>query len=62
MVLKAMLRAQEQSRQAGSIAAAIHLNERRMQQTQGLITRLVFGESTPEITAQRLIRTLQGQP
>jgi hypothetical protein len=33
-----------------------------MQQTQGLITRLVFGESTPEITAQRLIRTLQGQP
>lgn len=62
MVLKAMLRAQEQSRQAGSIAAAIHLNDRRMLQTQGLITRLVFGESTPEITAQRLIRTLQGQP
>jgi maltose-binding protein MalE len=62
MVLKAMLRAQEQSRQAGSIAAAIHLNDRRMLQTQGLITRLVFGESTPEITAQRLIRTLKGQP
>jgi len=62
MVLKAMLRAQQQSRQTETIAALIHLNDRRVQQTQGLITQLVFGESTPEITAQRLVRSLQSQP
>ena len=62
MVLQAMLRAQQQSREAETIAALIHLNDRRVQQAQGLITRLVFGESTPEVTAQRLIRTLQNQP
>ena len=62
MVLKAMLRAQQQSREAETIAALIHLNDRRVLQAQGLITRLVFGESTPEATAQSLIRSLQKQP
>jgi maltose-binding protein MalE len=62
MVLKAMLRAQQQSRQAESIVSLIQLNDKRMLQAQGLITRLVFGESTPEVTAQSLIRTLQSQP
>jgi maltose-binding protein MalE len=62
MVLKAMLRAQQQSRQSESIVSLIRLNDQRMLKAQGLITRLVFGESTPEATAQGLIHTLQTQP
>lgn len=62
MVLQAMLRAQQQSSQSETIASLIRLNDQRMLKAQGLITRLVFGESTPEATAQDLIRTLQTQP
>jgi len=62
MVLKAMLRAQEQSRGAEKVVSMIRLNDNRMHKTQALITRLVFGESTPEVAAQDLIRTLQTQP
>lgn len=62
VVLKAMLRAQQQSKNAETIASLVHLNDQRVLQSQALITRLVFGESTPELAAQRLIATLQGQP
>ena len=57
-----MVRAQQQSRTAEIFASLVHLNDPRIRQSQSLITQLVFGESQPELTAQRLIETLQGQP
>jgi len=62
IVLKAMVRAQQQSRTAEAFASLVHLNDKRVVLAQALITRLVFGESTPELAAQRLIQTLQRQP
>ena len=62
VVLQAMVRAQQQSRTAETFASLVHLNDPRIRQSQSLITQLVFGESQPENTAQRLIETLQRQP
>ena len=62
MVLRAMVRAQQQSRLTETTAAMIHLNDVRVQRTQELLTHLVFGERTPEATAAELIRNLQTQP
>jgi hypothetical protein len=62
VVLQAMVRAQQQSKTAETFASLIHLNDKRVVQSQALITQLVFGESNPELTAQRLMKTLQGQP
>lgn len=61
-VLQAMVRAQQQSKTAETFASLVHLNDPRVQQSKNLITQLVFGESNPELTAQRLIETLQRQP
>jgi len=61
-VLQAMVRAQQQSKTAETFASLVHLNDPRVQQSKNLITQLVFGEIDPERTAQRLIKTLQGQP
>ena len=62
MVLKAMLRAQQQSKQADAMAALFHLQNRQLGHTESVITKLVFGESTPEATARQLIQDLQNQP
>lgn len=59
MVLKAMLRAQQQAKDAEAIASEIHVNDPRLTPFQDLNTRLVFGESTPEETAAGLIKMLQ---
>jgi maltose-binding protein MalE len=59
MVLKAMLRAQQQAKDSESITALIHANDLRVERFQGLITRLVFGESTPEQTATHMIQALK---
>ena len=59
---QAMVRAQQQSKTAETFASLVHLNDPRVQQSKNLITQLVFGESNPELTAQRLIETLQRQP
>ena len=59
---RAMLRAQQQSKQADAMAALFHLQNRQLGHTESVITKLVFGESTPEATARQLIQDLQNQP
>lgn len=57
-VLKTLVTAAEQGRQATPLAAMLKSNDKRIASIQGLVTKLVFGEINPDSATTELIEVL----
>jgi hypothetical protein len=62
LVLEALNTSNQQSDQLNTIVKAMHDDDARLTQAQALITELVFGEVSPQSTAQALIRLFGERP
>ena len=58
-VLQAMVTAVEQGGQVNKLNALLHTNDRRIPESQQLITQLVFGEVSPAAASRALVQILR---
>lgn len=57
--LRAMQAAMEQARQTNALVALIHSDDSRVALVQGLLTRVVFGDTSPASASHALVRILE---
>jgi len=62
MVLEALNRSNQESDQMSPTLKRLHDNDQRITKAQALITELVYGEVSPQSSAQALIHLLREQP
>ena len=62
MVLEALNRANQESDQVSPIVRLLHDNDQRIAKAQAMTTELVFGEVSPQSSAQALIHLLREKP